>query len=367
MAKDPSGFWDEPDSRGDGVAADEADVRSRIVRVPHVAPPRSRPLVWATSVGAAIALAAGVLLWSTRAPSLRAPTARALTLVPAAGPTAATSGSTPPSALPAVVAAVEAARQAAPIPSDLQPPLSSLLQDYYRLPNGCFLPAGPLSQGRVCHLGPSGSTRRIVIVGDSHAREWIPAVLNFAAHDGYDLVPFIKEGCLPTQWFTGCRAWFEWVSRTAQALHPDVALLASAYNYDLSAPDSVGVAASITADVGLAAQFADAVVFIGDPPAQDEDPVDCLLAQRSTMATCTLAQSLSRTATYARVAAAVPQARGRFLDTSGWFCYQRQCPMVVGRTIAYRDAGHLTRTYAVELGAVFRSALEVALGVARGP
>ncbi|MCA1726179.1 MAG: hypothetical protein LC722_00515 [Actinobacteria bacterium] len=54
----------------------------------------------------------------------------------------------------------------------------------------------------------------------------------------------------------------------------------------------------------------------------------------------------------------VTQAEGgAFLDTLGWFCFQNECPMVIGDTVAFRDDSHLSLTYARQLGELFRHAL----------
>ena len=45
-----------------------------------------------------------------------------------------------------------------------------------------------------------------------------------------------------------------------------------------------------------------------------------------------------------------------FMKTRGWFCYQNQCPMVVGTTVVYRDTSHLTVDYAQRLTGPFRVA-----------
>ena len=37
------------------------------------------------------------------------------------------------------------------------------------------------------------------------------------------------------------------------------------------------------------------------------------------------------------------------------------CPLVIGRTIAYADSGHITKTHAQELSVVFGAALRKAL------
>ena len=54
-------------------------------------------------------------------------------------------------------------------------------------------------------------------------------------------------------------------------------------------------------------------------------------------------------------------AGARYIDTTPWFCYQNTCPMVVGHTIVYLDPGHITATYATQLAAPFRAAIDQAI------
>ncbi len=53
--------------------------------------------------------------------------------------------------------------------------------------------------------------------------------------------------------------------------------------------------------------------------------------------------------------------RAAFIDTIGWFCFENQCPMVVGHAITYRDNYHISTTYALELRQLFRDAFTQAL------
>jgi hypothetical protein len=107
--------------------------------------------------------------------------------------------------------------------------------------------------------------------------------------------------------------------------------------------------------------LADHVVVIGDPPGQRREPVDCLLARGARLSTCMSTLSDDQVSLYEDASAATQVSGGAFLDTLGWFCFERRCPMVVGRTVAYRDTDHITRSYALELRALFRDELQRAL------
>src|SRR5438270_6994320 len=71
-------------------------------------------------------------------------------------------------------------------------------------------------------------------------------------------------------------------------------------------------------------------------------------------------------ATQEAIASGARRAGGAYIDPQGWFCAEGICPMVIGNTIAYTDAGgHITSTYAGELAAPFRQAFEAAIAPTR--
>jgi hypothetical protein len=96
--------------------------------------------------------------------------------------------------LPAVVAAVKAARHGAPLPSGLTPPAGSLLdpQVAYSFPGGCVPTSDSQTTSQVCRLGDTGGTRSMVVMGDSHAQMWMPAILSLAQRDGWVVRPIVN-------------------------------------------------------------------------------------------------------------------------------------------------------------------------------
>jgi hypothetical protein len=198
---------------------------------------------------------------------------------------------------------------------------------------------------------------------------WIPTVAKMGEEDGWVVVPLVKSGCTPNRWISAdpavtplaeCRPWYKWAIKQAKALHPDVTLLTGSMNYPAIAADADLTGAdvgSMKASIKSLKPFSKSVVVIGDPPAQAEEPVDCLLRKRATMARCSVKVNDDQSFFYERIRQATTGAGGRFIDTQGWFCFLNTCPVVVGRTITRRDVGHLTQTYALELVPAFRSAL----------
>src|SRR5205809_6338332 len=84
-------------------------------------------------------------------------------------------------------------------------------------------------------------------------------------------------------------------------------------------------------------RVAKSVIVVADDPGIDKQPVDCLLARHATMRTCTSTLKPEWTVLSPVLAALAPLKGFEFMNTAGWFCYESQCPIVVGRIIVYRD------------------------------
>ncbi len=290
--------------------------------------------------------------------------------IPAAAPVTPLAALAPSRSLPAVVAAVAAARRHAPIPAGLTPVVSELLNINnpdveYVFPGGCAPATDAQTTSQVCALGATASRRTIVLFGDSHAQMWLLTILQLAQQDGSVIRPLVKSGCAPYTWVSqyapaACRAWYHWAVGRAQAIHPAVLLIGGSYGgvQGLSADaEQNGIVDLATA----MKRHAQRVVLIADDDAIDRQPVDCLLAPGATMATCTVRRTQADFQLNDDLARAARFDGFAVIATRGWFCYQYECPMVVGQTIVYRDLAHITRTYALDLYAPFRAAFRAAI------
>jgi peptidoglycan/LPS O-acetylase OafA/YrhL len=336
------------------------------IRRARLRPARSALLV-PVSVGAVV-VAAMVTLSLTNAKILRLE--RASAAAPSAVPVSLSTGQrvARSRSLPAVVAAVQAARRGAPLPSNLTPAPSQLLDDDYSFPTGCAPDSDPATTSNVCKMGAAGATKSIVLIGDSHAMMWMPTLLNIADQDGWTLIPLVKSGCHPNTWtgpgyqnmprslVNACHAWYQWILRQAKALHPDVTLIAACCPNPVPSGDATSLIHGFTALAKVAKGFSKTVIVVADDDGVTKQPVDCLLAAHATMKTCTTTVPANVLAYNDTLAALAKANHYGFLKTRGWFCYQNQCPMVVANTIVYRDTGHITKSYALALTPPFRAA-----------
>jgi hypothetical protein len=196
---------------------------------------------------------------------------------------------------------------------------------------------------------------------------WMPTILQMAQRDGWVVIPIIKSGCVPSAWIgkgypetpgaklRECHSWYRWALAQAKKLRPDVTMTTGCCGgADGSTADAAkGAFTSVAATMK---RFSRSVVVVADDDGIDKQPVDCLLARKATMRTCTINEPAEKFA-FNNDLAVLGKLRGfGFLKTRGWFCYGYQCPMVVGRTIVYRDTGHITQAYALQLVAPFRAA-----------
>jgi len=264
--------------------------------------------------------------------------------------------------VPAVVAAVQAAERGAPVPSPLRPSLTRLRADLYSFQAGCE-PA----QHRLCRLGDLHAERTLVVIGDSHAQMWMPALIELARRDHWVLVGLAKVGCVARRWTRSdeCGQWFRWAREQAIALHPQATLVIASRAGLADPRAAVGPIDRLSR---LLERHRQRVVLLGDAPSQQRDPLECLPSLGATLADCTATGKPVQARVESQIAAHARKARVGYIDTRPWFCAHPGgsspawvCPMVVGRTITYVDRGHVTQTYVRELAPLLRRAFARAL------
>ena len=209
-----------------------------------------------------------------------------------------------------------------------------------------YRPADPLLAGCL-HLGSAdGGTKTIVVLGDSHAQQWLSALGPVAKANNWHVVALLKPGC---------RYGAESGNRSAECN----AFNAAAHDYVVQAvPDAVFTVASVTAPSSPAEILADGyeegiaaftaagiqVIAMRDNPRFDFDMVKCLDAHELDTEACTLPRSqlLAAQSPLDRLAA---QPGVHAIDMTDQLCTPEECPGIIGNMFVYMDYDHLGRTY----------------------
>ncbi len=353
-----------------GVAVIIAAASTELIEVPIRSgralplPPRASLVVAGT---ASVIVAVGAI------------TAGAIVLGPATTPVVA-------DGVPAVDDELPAGRLAGPIPGSLTP---SLEQAYYDVPSGygdgCHLDYATV-EPPACLYGPPGALTPVLLLGDSHAQQWLPALQRLADERGWRLRAVTKSACPmvdATVWngplkraYRECDAWRERALRLIDEEQPELVLIASADMYDVLdgqgrlLKDSPGGSSAAAAawDAGLAsylarvAELAPHVVVLADTPRVGYSPAECL-ATESTIEACDASRERMVDDAYAaRESRAAAEAGADVVSATAWLCSDDACPLVRGPYLVYRDAHHLTATFAEQLGSRVGAAIDAVTG-----
>ncbi|PTL74147.1 hypothetical protein C1I63_15750 [Rathayibacter caricis DSM 15933] len=211
-----------------------------------------------------------------------------------------------------------------------------------------------------CRFGdPAG--RRVLLIGNSHAASFFPALRGVAEERGWDLHSYYKTGCVFT---TASRRDDSSVSRSSCAIWVEKLQeeLASQEPYDLmvtaySAKKSVFIGSSGEPDEqagidGFRESWAPLIARGTEVVAIRDNPVvetvhDLACSERpGTADVCGVPTDEAFAERELMAAAAEGWEGANAVDLTRYFCDEEICPFVIGGVKVYRDMGHLTETYA---------------------
>jgi hypothetical protein len=238
-----------------------------------------------------------------------------------------------------------------------------------------------------CVEGDPNGIRTIVLWGDSHAWEWLPALDAIGRDTHTQIVQFDKSSCPPQDmriWldrlrraYTECDDFRRFVEARIQALRPDVVVLTGAekgvriVDGDHGTPQGVedAWATGVATTIGAVAPYTRQTIVVGDGAYPVQDPADCLSAHANDIHACDTprAGAIDEVGLPAgafddhdrREQQVVEQNGARYVTVIPWFCTESVCPAVIGGLIVYRDAFHISPNYAYWLS----GALAIAMGV----
>ncbi len=226
------------------------------------------------------------------------------------------------------------------------------------------VPRDPLLQGCLQNSRPDPVTKRIVVLGDSHAQQYMAALGPVAKSHGWEVVTLLKGNCrfggLSDQRDAACNAFNKASSDYVLEHKPDAVFTVASLThkdapYETEVPQYLEGIKPFT-DAGID------VVGIRDNPRFSLNMPECVQKKGTDAADCNvpLMESLAASSPLDGYRGKV--ARLHLMDMSDFICADGNCPAVVGNVYVYKDDNHLTKTYVQSMIPMFEERLLAATG-----
>jgi peptidoglycan/LPS O-acetylase OafA/YrhL len=261
-----------------------------------------------------------------------------------------------------------------PILVDLVPPALSVKQDRFSgYDSGCHLDS-TASDPNPCQLGVQNASYHVMLLGDSHATNWIPALEMIAEARGWRLTTHTKASCAPmnamlmrgNKPYTSCLTWAAKVIDDVRTERPDLVLWSKSSAIRL-APDGSTESHSKRMRQAMRtvwrelASAAKNVVIIADTPRMTSDLTACAYGREK------CATPVDQAIQYdASIAAQSTMPSIGLIDMNDALCDHLACPASAGNIVIWRDTHHITRTYARNLAPLLNERLDAALVAVKG-
>jgi peptidoglycan/LPS O-acetylase OafA/YrhL len=225
---------------------------------------------------------------------------------------------------------------------------------------------------RICAFGPDDARHTAVLMGDSHAGQWFPALAKVFDRPGWRLLVITKSSCPMVdepffyarigREYKECATWREHALREIVALKPDMLLFGSTggngFTKEQWVEGTTKILDVLSAAVGR-------IYILRDTPQLPFDGPDCLAEHVGRPAWLGLQHACSAAVADAHadevyrwlMLAAAPFANVGMLDMNPQVCPGGICSAERRGMVVFRDSQHLTRSFAASLGSAFAQKL----------
>jgi len=257
------------------------------------------------------------------------------------------------------------------LPADLTPSLQTVGQDRGWPPGPCT-PATAQIRVPSCTFGDPRGTRTMVLYGDSHALMWFQAMDDIAKKAHWRFVILGKGYCMANTYpprssraqfpFSACRRWQRFALKRIRELDPDLVVVTQEVQ---AAPTGVSYTPAqwkrgLEQTLDRIASPHTKLVVLGNMPAIDESPADCLAEHPDQVQLCS-GPPLARDKPYNQAEQqAVTALGGRYIDVTPWFC-SKTCTAVIGNYLPYLNQLHVSAVYSVFLEQVLAEKLQLSV------
>jgi hypothetical protein len=295
-----------------------------------------------------------------------------------------------PASLSQVLEAVDAARHSNSVPSKLSPSLQNVSTgDGFSMvgSRGCE-PSYAQTSIKIsnCIFGDAKGKHTLLILGDSHAAMWLPALNLIGDRLKWRIIDLDKVNCGAAdityylhqegRAYTECNAWHQWAFTEINKLDPSVVVLTSLLDPYIAPPGSnFGPSAwtvGLEKSLNLITSNGTKKVVLGDipylvPAGQPQDaysnttPADCVAAHEQDLSRCSLPEQVAVFTAYHQAEQTAASASGAtYINVIPWFC-SSVCTPIIHNLVVYENTQHITGPYAEWLSGVLQGALSAAM------
>lgn len=232
---------------------------------------------------------------------------------------------------------------------------------------------------RMCSLGAhTGYDKRLAVLGDSHAAALLPAFEAIASKRNWRIDVAAKNACYwtsatqPNRSPRNARACDEWKAALNRRLdgEPPFDAILVAHSVTRYPPEAApGTTREETIVKGLLdswrrqAERGTRIIAIRDNPVPGAETLACVVRNPSRANELCSFDRRAGLATFDGSIGAVRLLPGSHLvDLSDYYCHADTCPPIIGNVIVYRDADHITATFARTLAPFLMDELDKILG-----
>lgn len=261
-----------------------------------------------------------------------------------------------PALLPGFVDQAEADAVLLPAPENLG-------KDWASLPHPCKGTLEPQDSGLRDACFENGQTdpgaRTVLVLGDSHAEQWLPAMTPVSKEKGWRLYAMLMGGCKPSttdqHQNAECDSFNTKVTAEVKRNPPDAIVVVGTAATPSSPGERLipGLKSSLEAWKKLGID----VVLVRDNPRFGFNMADCVVTKGVDAQECRPSREslFAEASPFEMLGEAAPVVAT--IDMTDLICEPTDCPGAVGNMFVYLDDNHMSRTYTASMAPMFRERL----------
>jgi peptidoglycan/LPS O-acetylase OafA/YrhL len=219
----------------------------------------------------------------------------------------------------------------------------------------------------ICYYGKKGGTR-IVLLGDSHALHWMPALDLIGKAYNYEIIPIAKVNCAFMdvklyayrlgKSYTSCTKWRANVVTKIAQLNPALVILSQTWYREEGKPNEIRPQYYADAVGRMLDKIPFPTLIFSDTPFGQNNIPTCLARNRSNVAKCVVTKAAAYGERgHARDLLVAEQRNLPIFDFTQALCPGTKCAPIIDGRVVYHDHHHLTTTMAKYLATPLGAAL----------